>query len=108
MAIYNREYRKRNAEKLKSQLLEKAYGITRADYHRILSEQGGGCAMCGTKYPGRKGAFHVDHDHETNRVRGLLCVGCNGGLGLLGDDPAKASEMLYRYAVKNYPQRMAG
>ena len=62
----------------------KAYGITPEDYDRMLEEQGGRCAMCRTDDPGGHGGvkhFHVDHDHETGVVRGLLCDTCNRGLG---------------------------
>ena len=68
------------------------------DYKRILSEQGGRCAVCGTDKPGGHGSFHVDHDHETSAVRGLLCGKCNMGLGLLGDNPKQAAERLWKYA----------
>ncbi len=57
--------------------------------------QGGGCAICG-KRPG-KVSLHVDHDHETGEVRGLLCVGCNNALGQFRDDLellARASDYL--------------
>jgi hypothetical protein len=46
----------------------------------MLAEQGGFCAIC-KEAP----AEHVDHDHETERVRGLLCFNCNGALGQFRD-----------------------
>lgn len=52
----------------------------------LLARQGGGCRICG-KRPG-KISLHVDHDHETGEIRGLLCVGCNNALGQFHDDPA--------------------
>lgn len=45
------------------------------DYERMLEAQGGGCAICETKPKTRR--LHVDHDHRTGRVRGLLCFRCN-------------------------------
>jgi hypothetical protein len=63
------------------------YGITPEDYCRLLEAQGGCCAVCGSQEAGGRGKrFHVDHDHETGQVRGLLCHACNTGLGALGED----------------------
>jgi hypothetical protein len=67
------------------------YGITSADYDRMLAEQGGGCAVCGIKpeelTAGRYRTYlHVDHDHKTGRNRGLLCPDHNLLLGRFGDD----------------------
>lgn len=58
----------------------KKYGITYDQYLSMAVEQGGVCAICRrrTKY-----ALAVDHDHQTGRVRGLLCHGCNIGIGNL-------------------------
>jgi hypothetical protein len=50
------------------------------DFERMLAEQNGLCAIC-CEAP----AVHVDHDHETGRVRGLLCFNCNGALGQFRD-----------------------
>lgn len=48
-----------------------------------------GCAICGTTvWVGRHARPHIDHDHKTGRVRGLLCTNCNSGLGQFKDDPA--------------------
>jgi hypothetical protein len=57
------------------------YGITAAEYERMLAEQGGVCAACRLVPP-----KHVDHDHKTGRVRGVLCSGCNQALGNIQDD----------------------
>lgn len=69
------------------------YGLTMRDYKSMLVAQGRRCAICRTTTPGarRNGLlvqWHVDHDHVTNRVRGLLCTKCNTGIGLLGDNAA--------------------
>ncbi len=56
----------------------RALGVTDADYERLLSEQDGHCALCPTKPKTRR--LHVDHDHATGRVRGLLCYRCNRAL----------------------------
>lgn len=65
--------------------LRKNYGLTPEQYDEMLERQGGGCAICG-KPPGDI-ALHVDHCHDTGRVRGLLCFSCNAGLGQFRHDP---------------------
>jgi hypothetical protein len=70
----------------RSSWLKSRYGITLQDYEQTLTEQGGGCALCGRK-PG-KIALHVDHDHTTGRVRGLLCHQCNWYMGTVDKDPS--------------------
>lgn len=67
------------------------YGITLAEYERLLVEQGGRCAIC-RRRPGRR-RLSVDHDHTTGRVRGLLCSdrpGCNSALARFDKDPKTA------------------
>ncbi len=64
--------------------LMKRYGITPEEYDRRLSDQGGGCALCGSTEIGSKESvkfFMVDHDHNTGAVRGLLCATCNMWVG---------------------------
>jgi hypothetical protein len=69
------------------------YGLTLDQYETMLEGQGGGCAICGfVPLPDGKNAaarLHVDHDHETGKVRALLCNGCNRGMGYLGDNPTR-------------------
>lgn len=65
------------------------HGATLDDYDRLFMEQEGRCAICRTETPGGANTrFAFDHDHQTNRSRGLLCYLCNVGLGSFQDDPA--------------------
>ena len=59
-----------------------AYRITPKQYDDILATQDGVCAIC-CKLP--KDRLHIDHDHTTGQVRGLLCQPCNLALGHLHD-----------------------
>ncbi|MFC4909465.1 endonuclease VII domain-containing protein [Actinomadura gamaensis] len=61
--------------------LRERYGLTEAEADALAEIQGGLCAVCGDREP-----EHIDHCHESQAVRGALCVGCNSGMGLLGDD----------------------
>ncbi len=63
------------------------YGITVEEYDILLDKQNNTCQICGTDTPGHRGRFHVDHNHSTGEVRGLLCHACNTGIGLLKDNP---------------------
>ena len=59
--------------------IKKKYGLGREDYFRILAEQGGVCFIC-QRDPLKirpKRNLSVDHCHETGKIRGLLCYGCN-------------------------------
>jgi len=60
--------------------LKRRYGITGAQADAMYAEQDGLCAICRAA-----SAAHVDHDHLTGKVRGLLCFNCNGGLGQFKD-----------------------
>lgn len=62
---------------------ERIYGMTDEQFVILLADQGGLCALCDSAEPGgRSQTWHVDHDHVTGRVRGLLCFACNIQLGL--------------------------
>jgi hypothetical protein len=62
--------------------LARTYGLSVADIDRMLAAQHGVCAICHTAP-----AIHVDHDHRTGSVRGMLCFRCNAALGQFDDDP---------------------
>jgi hypothetical protein len=60
--------------------LKHRYGIGADEFDELVRRQGGVCAICGRENP-----EHVDHDHDTGEVRGILCFNCNGGLGQCRD-----------------------
>jgi hypothetical protein len=70
--------------------LRRRYGIGQAEVDEMLAAQSGKCAICCRPNPG-----HVDHDHATGKVRGLLCFNCNQALGNARDDV----NVLYRAAL---------
>lgn len=65
-------------------LLEK-YGMTLEQRRYIWESQGRCCAICQTDIYETSRYTHVDHCHETGKVRGLLCLNCNAGIGNLDD-----------------------
>ncbi len=100
---YMREWYKKNSARVKARTLkyqqthpEKRrqwaqkylYGITKEQYDNFLLKQNNRCAICKTSNPKGSGSWHVDHDHQTLKVRGLLCNNCNLGLGYFADSKA--------------------
>lgn len=75
--VKNRDRRNRQMREIH---LRNKFGLTPAQYAEMLQRQGGGCAICGDPPP-TTSSLHVDHDHGTGEIRGLLCVRCNNGLG---------------------------
>jgi hypothetical protein len=68
--------------------IKRKYGISVNDYDIVLKLQDGKCAICGIDVPGgRSKRFHVDHDHITGEVRGLLCIRCNYMIGYSKNSP---------------------
>lgn len=87
------EYKKHH----KNLSLQRKYGITLEDYFEIIERQDGQCAICGSEINELDHTAHLDHCHETGRVRGVLCRRCNTGIGMLNDDAellVKAAEYL--------------
>jgi hypothetical protein len=62
--------------------LKRQYGLTEAERDELIAAQGGVCCICLAAPPA-----HVDHCHETGRVRGVLCFSCNAALGQFKDQP---------------------
>lgn len=103
-AAYMREYSRRNPERAKSATLKKNFGITLDDYNEMLEAQGGVCAICGGEESGRYQYLAVDHDHQTKKIRGLLCHKCNKGIGCLKDS-VDVLQSAIRYLTANGPER---
>jgi hypothetical protein len=105
---YQRKYREENKEKLynynlvrnlkKTEHLKEyrknyyqtfrkynMYGITREDYELLLENQGNKCKICELEFTSEK-EIKIDHNHDNNKVRGLLCHNCNVALGHMRDD----------------------
>ena len=101
---WNKEHRKEISKKQKFSRLDnklqwkerdrksllKKRGLILEDYDKMVDEQHGVCAICG-KPEIRKNQYGIkplgiDHNHNTNKTRGLLCDRCNTAIGLLGVD----------------------
>ncbi len=72
------EYYELNKVKARNSKLKNRYKLTREEYDSMLEQQDNCCACCGEPFIRTP---HVDHNHTTGKVRGLLCAGCNTGLG---------------------------
>lgn len=80
---------RRNPDDQRNRSYKHLYGISLDDYNDMYSKQDGRCAICGRSYP----RLSVDHDHKSNKVRGLLCNSCNMTLGVL----EKHAEQINKY-----------
>lgn len=103
-----KRYYQKNKEKIRqknvTRLREKYYGISLEEYESRYKEQDGLCAICGKPEMilrnGRPLSLAVDHCHQTNKVRGLLCSACNKAIGLLNDTPSTILSA-FDYLVRN-------
>lgn len=85
-----RRYASRHPEKIRAKLERKRlrpYGLTPESYAALVASQNGCCAICGQPLPLKRQHQHVDHCHQTGRVRGVLCQHCNVLLGFARENP---------------------
>ena len=84
------KWKKDNPEKdiasRRKSMLKKRYGLTLEQYDKMFEEQGCGCAICGEV---NKSGYRlaVDHNHNTGKIRALLCQNCNRKIGEIENDP---------------------
>lgn len=93
---HQRQYALDNPEKMSARYRKYSYGITHEQFEVMLSAQGGRCAICSVEFSEDNKVLkpHVDHNHDTNAIRGLLCGHCNSGLGMFKDDPARLQQAI--------------
>ena len=98
----HKHHKRVTREKRRENGLKRAYGLTLEEYQLLEKKQNYRCAICGVhkKEARGKGSFHVDHCHETKKIRGLLCHYCNTAIGALRDDP-EIIEAAARYVRKH-------
>lgn len=90
--FFFKQWYKRNKLSVKDSGLKSKYGINLEFYNKMYREQGGRCAnkACDMEFDAtaRSKRPHVDHDHKTLKIRGLLCQNCNIGIGCFKDNPS--------------------
>ena len=97
---YKESYTKSNKEGYRRRYLSSKYNLTQSEYETMAELQDGKCAIC---YLEPKRILCIDHDHATNKVRGLLCDACNVALGGAKDNIQTLTNMilyLKKYEVK--------
>jgi hypothetical protein len=86
--------------------LKYKYGITHGEFCAAWEEQGGKCSICSTelpdlmRYDNRRRGYAIDHNHETGKFRGILCLNCNSLLGM-AKDSARILAKAIGYLEKN-------
>ena len=100
-----KEYRLKYPEKEKNWMLKRTFNISLEEYNELLVKQNGVCAIClkpesAKNKHGTIWQLAVDHCHNTNKNRGLLCSRCNTALGLMQDDPVTL-ERAKDYLIKH-------
>lgn len=87
-----RRWQRRNPEKVKASWRERHlwrwYRLTIAEFDSLFLGQGSRCGICGSESPIGQKHWHIDHDHSTGKIRGILCYYCNLLLGHAKDNTA--------------------
>ena len=85
-------------ERTRNTMLKTRYGLTHEEYLSMLNSQNNRCAICEADETRRGNKnFCIDHCHESNKIRAILCSNCNSALGLFKDSPElmeKAAEYI--------------
>lgn len=86
------EFRAKALERARNNKRKAKFGIGNAEVAELLDGQDGVCMICMSPLvlyaaTERHKAAHVDHDHKSGQIRGILCNNCNNGLGRFKDDP---------------------
>ena len=82
---WTEERKERERRRKRNNVAVNKYGIDLGTLDKMFEQQGHACAICGAVEPGGRGDFHIDHCHDFNVVRGLLCSACNLMIGMAKD-----------------------
>ena len=89
------ELRKKETKRIKNNHLIKRYGITLEEYQNMIKLQENKCYICNIYVENtKKNYLHVDHDHNSGKVRKLLCMSCNASLGLVKENKQTLFKMI--------------
>jgi recombination endonuclease VII len=101
-----KEWKKNNPDKVRAGYRRQRYGVTPEHYDQMVEDQDNKCAICGKPETvvdyrtGKLRSLSVDHDHDTNTPRQLLCRRCNSGIGMF-EDNIKLLEVAIQYLRKH-------
>jgi hypothetical protein len=86
--------------------IQKNYGLSEAAWEVLLVSHSGRCGACGRALMEGRGqdGGHIDHNHETGEVRGILCAGCNNALGFADEDPALLRALAHYLEMAQTPK----
>lgn len=90
----SRGYGRRNILKIINKQKIRIYGISTSDFSDMLWKQGYKCACCNDNLDANGRNTHLDHNHNTGKIRAILCHSCNTGLGLFKDDPTRLQKAI--------------
>jgi hypothetical protein len=82
-----KKWAKNNKERIRDSKLKSKFGITLEQKEILFKGQGNCCAICKSTQNTKNRDWDVDHCHDTNAIRGILCSNCNRALGLFKDSP---------------------
>jgi hypothetical protein len=82
---YHQRYYQERKSIYKDRKLKYKYGISLKEFEYLLIKQDNKCAICKNSLSDQTTV--IDHEHSSNKIRGILCRSCNTGLGFFGDDP---------------------
>jgi hypothetical protein len=92
--------KEKQSDKTRNYQLLKTHGVTAEEYEAMLAAQEYSCAICGVELSSRGHKTHLDHCHNTGKLRAMLCTNCNRGLGHFQDNEEllkKAADYLHQH-----------
>lgn len=100
----SRKFKLKNLERVRAQqrksFLKARYDFTQQEFFELFKKQNFSCAICSSTNLHGKRNMYLDHNHSNGKVRGILCLKCNAGLGQLSDNPQTILKA-YRYLIKS-------